>query len=42
MVLDPNRADTNANTNAITKKKVKNEDLVSPKSLLQIFTRSRT
>jgi len=47
MAPDPNRAGTSASANAakddaVTKKKVENEDLVSPKPLLQIFTRSRT
>ena len=47
MAPDPNRAGTSASANAakddaVTKKKVENEDLVSPKPLLQIFARSRT
>ncbi|KAG5071684.1 hypothetical protein JHK86_006895 [Glycine max] len=44
MVLDPNRADTNANTNAITKKKVKNEDLfdedLALKQQLELYVES--
>ena len=47
MAPDPNRAGTSASANAakddaVAKKKVENEDLVSPKPLLQIFARSRT